>query len=296
MSKYQVFNTLSKHRAALQRTVQIGSGIQLAAWSNKNDCVTLEKPEHHTLSLYVADGYECYHKTRSGWHNGGGPDRFCIMPKHNESSWDVRGDLSFVHLYCTDDHLRHLVEQTWDRSPAAIHVDEQVFGEDQQITMLYRQFLLNCDWQDNSNQLILSSATTLLMAHLAKRYTQLQWALPTTRGGLAPHVLNRVKSYIHEHLSAALTLAELATIAELSEYHFARMFKQSMGVAPHQYVMNARIIRAEEMLRHGQQDITTIALACGFSSSSHFSNRFKSLRGISPSALRQQQSGNIYLR
>jgi len=74
------------------------------------------------------------------------------------------------------------------------------------------------------------------------------------------------------------------------------MFKQSMGVAPHQYVMNARIIRAEEMLRHGQQDITTIALACGFSSSSHFSNRFKSLRGISPSVLRQQQSGNIYLR
>jgi AraC family transcriptional regulator len=100
-------------------------------------------------------------------------------------------------------------------------------------------------------------------------------------------VLNRVKEYIHGHLSTPLQLQQLAEIAGLSEYHFARMFKQSMGVAPHQYVMNARIIRAENLLRNTRLDITTIALDCGFSSTSHFSNRFKSLRGVAPSAVRQ---------
>jgi AraC family transcriptional regulator len=64
------------------------------------------------------------------------------------------------------------------------------------------------------------------------------------------------------------------------------MFKQSMGMAPHQYVMNARLIRAENLLKTSQLDITSIALACGFSSTSHFSNRFKSVRGMTPSALR----------
>jgi len=285
---YQAFETLRKHHAVLHDSVELGSGIQLAAWSNKNDCVTQENPDHHTLSLYVADGYETYHKTRSGWRNGGGPDRFCIMPKDNMSSWDVRDDLSFVHLYCSDEHLRHLVEQTWERSPASIVLEERTFAEDPQITLLYRQFLLSSQWQENSNHLMLSTASTLLMAHLAKNYTQLQWALPTVRGGLAPVVLNRVKEFIHANLSQPLLLAELAALAGLSEFHFARMFKQTMGMAPHQYVMNARMIQAESLLRGSALDITSIALECGFSSTSHFSNRFKSLRGMTPTALRQQ--------
>ncbi len=286
-NRYQAFETLKKHQAILHDSVHLGSGMQLAAWSNKHDIVTQEDPDHHTLSLYIADGYECYHKTRSGWQNGGGPDRFCLMPKHNVSSWDVRGDLSFVHMYCTDEHLRKVIEQTWDRSPASLLVDEITFREDAQITQLYRHFLLSCQWQENSNQLMLSSATNLLVTHLARQYTQLQWALPTVRGGLSPSVLNRVKEYIHGQLAAPLQLAELAEIAGLSEFHFARMFKQSMGIAPHQYVMNARIIRAESLLYNTELDITTIALDCGFSSTSHFSNRFKSLRGVSPSIVRQ---------
>ena len=286
-NRYQAFETLKKHQAILHDSVHLGSGMQLAAWSNKHDIVTQEDPDHHTLSLYIADGYECYHKTRSGWQNGGGPDRFCLMPKHNVSSWDVRGDLSFVHMYCTDEHLRKVIEQTWDRSPASLLVDEITFREDAQITQLYRHFLLSCQWQENSNQLMLSSATNLLVTHLARQYTQLQWALPTVRGGLSPSVLNRVKEYIHVQLAAPLQLAELAEIAGLSEFHFARMFKQSMGIAPHQYVMNARIIRAESLLYNTELDITTIALDCGFSSTSHFSNRFKSLRGVSPSTVRQ---------
>ncbi len=285
---YQAFETLRKHNAVLHDSVELGSGIQLAAWSNKNDCVTQENPDHHTLSLYVADGYETYHKTRAGWRNGGGPDRFCIMPKNSMSSWDVRDDLSFVHLYCSDQHLRHLVEQTWERSPASIQLEERTFAEDPQITLLYRQFLLSSQWQENSNQLMLSSAATLLMAHLAKNYTHLQWALPTVRGGLSPSVFNRVKEYIHANLSQPLLLGDLAVVAGLSEFHFARMFKQSMGLAPHQYVMNARLIQAENLLRHSAMDITTIGLECGFSSTSHFSNRFKAMRGMSPTALRQQ--------
>ena len=115
------------------------------AWSwppgpNCNDRVTQESADHHTLSLYVADGYECYQQVPGGWRNGGGPDRFCIMPRQYASTWDVRSDLSFVHLYCTDGHLRQLAEQTWDRSPAAISVEPRSFGEDPQITLLYRQF------------------------------------------------------------------------------------------------------------------------------------------------------------
>ena len=77
---YGTFETLRRQNAVLKGTVELNSGIQLAAWYNNCDTVTV-RSDHHTLSLYVADGYESYQKTPHGWKNGGGPDRFCLMPK-----------------------------------------------------------------------------------------------------------------------------------------------------------------------------------------------------------------------
>lgn len=282
---YEAFENLRRHNAVLHDAVALNDGIHLAAWSNKRDSIT-QYCDHHTLSLYVADGYESYHKTAGGWKNGGGPDRFCLMPKESESSWEIRDDLSFVHLYCTDSHLREIGEKIWDRSPASLSLDEKTFADDPRITAVYRQFLLNCDWQQQANQLLLSSASTLLLTHLIQHYTNVQWRLPKVTGGLAPYVLRNILAFIEANLAMPLTLADLAAEASLSEYHFARMFRQSMNMAPHQYVMQRRMALAQQMVRHTVLPLTEIALACGFSSASHFSNRFRQVTGHSPSQLR----------
>ncbi len=74
----------------------------------------------------------------------------------------------------------------------------------------------------------------------------MQWRLPTVTGGPAPHLLRNLLAWIEEHLEQPLTLADLAAQASLSEYHFARMFRQSMNMAPHQYVMQRRMIKAQK--------------------------------------------------
>lgn len=283
--QYHAFDNLHQHNAVLEDNVQLGSGIQLSAWSNSLDRVT-QCSNHHTLSMYVNEGYETYQKTSAGWKNGGGPDRFCLMPEESETTWDIRNQFSFVHLYCTDEHLRHIAEQIWDRSPAAIQLDEKTFSEDPRITQLYRHFLLSSDWQQQANHLMLSTASTLLMTHMVQNYSNVQWRLPDVRGGLAPAVLRNIQAYIEQHLSEPLTLSELALEAGLSEFHFARMFKQSTQLAPHQYVMLRRMSRAEELVKNSPLSLTDIAMACGFSSASHFSNRFKATLGVTPSQLR----------
>jgi len=282
---YQAFENLKHHNAVLNDSVVLHSGIQLAAWSNKRDNIT-QYCDHHTLSLYVADGYESYHKTASGWKNGGGPDRFCLLPQESESSWDIRDDLSFVHLYCTDEHLREIGERIWDRSPATFTLDEKTFAQDERITALYRQFLLGSDWHQKANHLTFSTASTLLLTHLIQHYSNVQWRLPTVKGGLAPAVLRLVQDWIEAHLSEPLLLGDLAEQAALSEYHFARMFRQSMGVAPHQYVMQRRMALAKTGVLNTDLPLTEIALSCGFSSASHFSNRFRAVYGLTPSQLR----------
>ncbi|WP_210452076.1 helix-turn-helix domain-containing protein [Pantoea ananatis] len=282
---YDTFEILRQNKAVLRESVMLNSGIRLAAWHNKQDRITVNS-NHHTLSLYVADGYESYHKTASGWRNGGGPDKFCLMPQQSESTWDVRNNLSFVHLYCTDEHLRDVGEKIWDRSPLSIALDEKIFCSDASITTLYRQFLLSCDWQQPANHLMLSTASTLLLAHLIQHYSSVQWRPPAVTGGLAPFVLRNTLAFIDAHLALPLTLDALATQANLSEYHFARMFRQSLGIAPHQYVMQRRMEKAQQMVQSTSLPLTQIALDTGFSSLSHFSHRFKQVTGLTPSQLR----------
>ena len=86
-----------------------------------------------------------------------------------------------------------------------------------------------------------------------------------------------------------MTLSDLAQQAQLSEYHFAHMFKQSMQIPPHQYVMQRRLELAHQALQQTKASMMDISEQYGFSSSSHFSNRFKKQFGYSPSQMRKAE-------
>ena len=286
--RFQVFDSLQRHNTRLRDSTRLGNGVGLASWYNEQDLIDLENADHHTLSRYIAEGYQSYFKSTDGWHNGGGPDRLCLMPRQYASTWNIRGPLSFVHLYFTDAHLRQLAEQTWDRSPLELSVNEQLFADDPQIALLYRHFLLTSNWHDRSDSLTLSSASNLLLNHVLKHYTQVSWQAPAIKGGLAPAQVRHIRDYIDSHLDQPLQLADLATQCQLSEYHFARMFKQSIGLPPHRYVQQQRLAKAQQLLRYSSASLLQVALRCGFSSAAHFSNRFRQQTGISPSQYRSQ--------
>lgn len=72
---YQTLEQLQQSKAKLHETVVLDENMQLAFWSNQQDRVSVCS-DHHTLSLYIQDGYESYQKTPAGWKNGGGPGRF----------------------------------------------------------------------------------------------------------------------------------------------------------------------------------------------------------------------------
>ncbi|MGP8305467.1 helix-turn-helix domain-containing protein [Vibrio sp. YIC-376] len=285
--QYRMSDNLQRHKARQLGSTTLDNGTGIASWYNQHALVDIDAPDHHTLSLYVKDGYESFLKTPNGWRNGGQPDRLCLMPKDHSSIWDIRGPLSFVHFYFTDKHLRNVAEAIWDKSPYGLSVDERIFVDDPQITLLYRQFLLNLSWNDRADRLAMSSAVTLLLTHLVQHYTDFKWNPIQVTGGLAPFQLARVKAYIDANLGSSIQLCDLAEVTNLSEYHFARMFKQSVGFAPHQYVMQQRLRLAKTLLKQSDMSLVTIALHCGFSSSGHFSNRFKLANGCTPTKYRQ---------
>jgi transcriptional regulator GlxA family with amidase domain len=111
--------------------------------------------------------------------------------------------------------------------------------------------------------------------------------LPTrVRGGLPPRALRRVREYVEAHLETTISIQALATIVGLSMYHFARAFKQSMGMTPHEYLVECRVRRAQELLADTDLPLSQIALASGFADQSHCARRFRERVGVSPSSYR----------
>jgi AraC-like DNA-binding protein len=107
------------------------------------------------------------------------------------------------------------------------------------------------------------------------------------RGGLPPRVLGRVQEYIDSHLSEDLELEQLALTAGLSLHHFARAFKTSVGVPPHQFVLQRRLSLARDLLTSTDRPIADIAIAAGFSDQSHLARHFRQSFAVSPIAFRR---------
>ncbi|MBS1794688.1 MAG: helix-turn-helix transcriptional regulator [Acidobacteria bacterium] len=134
-----------------------------------------------------------------------------------------------------------------------------------------------------ATNLYADSLANLLAVQLIREYSSARQP-PARRyvNGLTNKKLALVLDLIESDLSEDLSLKVLAAAAGLSEYHFLRMFKQSTGLTPHQYVIGQRIERAKELLRKGDMTITEIAYLLGFSTPAHFTHHFRRKTGLTP--------------
>jgi AraC family transcriptional regulator len=101
------------------------------------------------------------------------------------------------------------------------------------------------------------------------------------RGTLGKDVLERLKAYVVAHLDEPIEVAELASIAGRSPFHFSRIFTRSVGMTPHRYVVRLRLQRAIELVREGQSGLAEIAARTGFSDQSHLSRWVRRVHGVS---------------
>ena len=134
--------------------------------------------------------------------------------------------------------------------------------------------------------LLFESLGKSVALYLASRQSAHPFVLPARPFGLSRDRLSRVTEYIHTHLASDLALEDLAGVACLSTYHFARMFKASTGQSVHQYVLQQRIERAKVLIRRKNLTLAEIAGAVGFSDQSQFTTAFRRIVHVTPGAWR----------
>jgi AraC family transcriptional regulator len=168
-------------------------------------------------------------------------------------------------------------------SMESLHIDRGVF-ESPSIRSAIGKLWALCDDEGAPSRLLARSAGCEILAELCR----LSGASPVpAKGGLAPWIQRRCVDFMHARLSEDISLEDLAAEAQLSPFHFARVFKQSIGVPPRVYLTRIRIEKACELLEKTELPVTEIAFEVGYASSQAFARVFLKERNTTPTAYRK---------
>ena len=180
-----------------------------------------------------------------------------------------------IHSYCT---LLSIIFASVQWAAAMDTSSDNVIDVTKRLAEALPDFLP--DW--THARLYLVSGQTPWRAAASARRT------PQARGGLSAGTLRRINEYIEGGLSNPISLHDLASMAGLSDCHFARAFKQSTGMPPHRYLMNRRVERATMLIQGTSRSLSQIALEAGFHDQSHFSRLIVRATGQTPRELRRE--------
>jgi AraC family transcriptional regulator len=139
----------------------------------------------------------------------------------------------------------------------------------------------------SGSRLYTDAISNALLMHLFQFYS-VHKHISEYSGKLTKTQLEQVANYIHEYLDRDISLAELAAIVQMGSRHFSRLFKQSTGLSPYQYLIKCRVDKAKELLQQKDSSIAQTAQAVGFANQSHLSRYFKRWIGVSPKSVQKR--------
>ncbi len=213
-----------------------------------------------------------------------------LVPAGQPSYWCQTPDMSDFICAPLHIHLKpELIQQVAEASEIDLKRFDFVhcFGQlDLQLHQIGMLMFAELRSGGMMGQLYAESLTQVLVIHLLRHYSTLTQTITSQNRSLTHIQLQEAIDYIHAHLNRDLSLAELASVVNISPTYFASLFKQAMGVSPHQYVIQQRVEQAKLMLSKTDLAIAQIALQVGFSSQSHLTQQFKRITGMTPKQVR----------
>jgi AraC family transcriptional regulator len=269
---FDVCAELLRSRALPLRGTPVGpDGVWLVHWRNADTEAVYERPEHHTLSLYLDGGEQVRCLDAPGARGGAGS--LVCMPAGHQSRWVVRGSLQLLHLYLPRLPLAECAERWFDLDPRVANLQDRIYFDDPLLSAWGRR-IAALDWREADAPLHLQLLALQIQMRLISTHCGPVRPLPVVKGGLAPaarrRVLERIEaSFTPQGGGLAPSLRELAEEARLSEFHFARMFKASFGMSPHAWVMRRRLAHARQLLAQPRGTLEQVAAQAGYAHLSH---------------------------
>ncbi len=239
-------------------------------------------------ALRVDRRYEGGARTRLVMHEGDLVLRPDVVAPY-AVSWRSLSSIPTRTLYL---HLRHdllarAAEELGGYDPARLSLTRRERFQDP----FLRQMALAV-WEElgkpaPAGKLYAQAAAQILAVHLLRHYTSAKIRIKEVSQFLTHRQVKRVSDFVLVDPGRDLTLEMLAEQVGFSPYHFARLFRQTTGESPHQFVVRLRIEKAQLLIRETDESLASIALESGFANQSHLTRIFKRFLGLTPKAYRQ---------
>jgi AraC family transcriptional regulator len=209
-----------------------------------------------------------------------------IIPPGTPSLWELKQTDVALILSMTPALINRVAEDA-GLEPRCLEIRNRFQIRDPQIEHI--GWALKAEKENGypCGRLYRESLATALAARLMHCHSSHALETGKQNGGISGRKLKQVLSFIEDNLSQDLGLWEIANVAGLSASHCKVLFRESMGMPVHQYVIRRRVERAALLLRESTLPISRIALETGFAHQSHLAMHMRRVKGVSPSALRR---------
>jgi AraC family transcriptional regulator len=210
-----------------------------------------------------------------------------VVPAGTRALWRWSGRLDSLHIYLEPGLVERVAAEAFDLDPARPTVPPLDGLNLPHLRAAMGAVDTELMAGGVGGPLAAESLAHLLAVHLIRHVLAPRRSARGPDGALPRGRLRGVLAYIEGHLDAGPTLTEMAAVARLSPYHFARQFKAATGLPPHQYVIARRVERAKQLLQGGGDlPLAQVAARSGFSDQSQFSHHFKRIVGVTPGRFR----------
>lgn len=249
-------------------------GVEVAHLFFKESSFALHMHDYYVIGLIEA-GVQSFQYRKHRYFTP--PDGILVLNPGDAHTGEPAEESGFHYraLYPTVAHMQQTVLDLTGRDVSPTFHSVQI--DDNGLSKLFRT--THALLLDNSSPLQSESAFVQLLTEFVRRYADLN--LTNNYSFKENRAIVAVKNYIQDNWRTKITLTELASITHLSRYHLLRSFSAQVGMPPHVYQESIRMTHALEMLKGGAP-INTVALECGFSDQSHFTNRFRRYLGVAP--------------
>jgi len=247
-----------------------------------------ELPQHrhaeHLITISLSGTCNGEIRTESGFRTGDQvKGSICVIPSGQLYRARLDGESEHLAIYVEPSLLVRAAADF--RSPTSVEVVEKCAACDPIISNVGMALLAELESQSLGGRLYAESLANVLAVHLLRHYTTADLEHRII-GGLSGHRLQLVLEFVADNYGTDLSIADLAQVAGMSLFHFAREFKRSTGTTPHQYLIKLRIERAKALLAESKLPLVEVGFRSGFSHQSHFTRLFRRITGTTPHSYR----------
>jgi AraC family transcriptional regulator len=239
--------------------------------------------------LYVDRRYEDGPKTTLVMHPGELVLRPDVVASY-EVSWKSLCSIPTrtLYLHLSRDLLSRTAEELAGYDPARLSLARLECFQDPLLKQIGLTLWGELEQSAPAGKLYAQTAAQMLAVHLLRHYTAAKIGIKEVTQALTQRQVKRVTDFVSANLCEDLSLETLAGQVGFSPYHFARLFRQSTGESPHEFVLHLRLEKARYLLRETNAPLAFVAFESGFANQSHLTRSFKRYLGLTPKAYRQQ--------